>query len=376
MIGALLGLGGRAALRDPLRLVPLALGVAAAALVCLVELALWAGVTDAHMGPLAQVRPDLIVLHARRQHLNRLDDLEPASLQRVAAVPGVHQAAGLWQEVLHMQPQLRAPQRRIAALGIDPAIADGGVGLAPETVQALRQPLAVAFDVGSRDIFGRPAIGDDIWVQGQRMRVAAHVRMGPSLVNDGNLVMSIGNLAWLGRSPHPAAALVRVSPGEEVSRVGERIAQSLGAGVSVMTPEQLRRREGRYLARVAPVGLLFAVGAVAGGAAAALLTYQILYVQAVRQRRAIATMMAMGAGRARLSAWLMPRALLAIVLGFLVGWAAAEAVCALVRWLLAMPVVLSGPALAIAFAGAVLLAPAAAFLVLRRLPADPAELLY
>ena len=376
MTATALKLGVVASFRAPKQFAVITASLAVACFVSLVELAFWTGVSTAHMGVIAQVQADLVLLSARRTNLNRWDSFPVGNLARVRADPAVDSVAGIWQEGVRMQASPADRHRRILATGIDASAAGGGIGLPPELIARLRTPGAVVFDRGSRDIFGSPREGDEIWVENTRMQVVGSVAIGPSLVNDGNLIMSSGNLDTFSRGDSPLVGLVWLRPGERLEDVANRLAVSLGPETSVMAPSTLLSREQRYLSTVAPVGLLFSAGAVAGAVVGLVLSYQVFFGLILRQRKAVATLKAMGMTPGHLVAWVLPRAAMAGVSGFLVGWLLAELVCWAVRRELSMDISLPAAHLLGAAIAAVCICMFAAWLALKRVNSDPAELLY
>lgn len=376
MTATALKLGVVASFRAPKQFAVIAASLAVACFVSLVEFAFWTGVSSAHLGVIAHVHADLVLLNARRSNLNRWDSFPEGQLARVKADPSVASVAGVWQEGVRMQASQAGPYRRIVAIGIDASVPGGGIDLQPELIARLRAPGTVAFDRGSRDLFGAPREGDEIWVENMRMRVVGSVAIGPSLVNDGNLIMSSGNLQSFSRGASPLAGLIWLHPGERVEEVAHRLVALVGAEASVMSRSTLLSREQRYLSTVAPVGLLFSAGAVAGGVVGLVLSYQVFFGLILRQRKAVATLKAMGMAPGHLVAWVLPRAAMAGASGFLVGWLFAELVCWAVRRELSMDISLPAAHLLGAAVAAVCICMFAAWLALKRVNSDPAELLY
>src|SRR6185437_16745045 len=114
-------------------------------------------------------------------------------------------------------------------------------------------------------------------------------------------VMSIGD--WLARHPNaqPIMGGIRVSPGFDPLRVRQEILSRIPYGDTiVMPPAELRSRENSFTLDYVPIGVIFAVGMVAGLVIGAVTCYQLLFNEFLDRLAQFATLKAMGFSNAYL----------------------------------------------------------------------------
>jgi putative ABC transport system permease protein len=152
--------------------------------------------------------------------------------------------------------------------------------------------------------------------------VLGYVRIGPDLVVDGTAVMSVGD--WLARQPdaRPIMGAIRVKPGFDPERIrGDILARLPYRDIVVMTPAELRQREDAFTLGVAPIGILFAVGMVAGLVIGMVTCYQLLFNEVLDRLGQFATLKAMGFSNLFLCLIVVGQALILSIVGFAVGLA-------------------------------------------------------
>jgi putative ABC transport system permease protein len=269
-------------------------GIAAAVLIAFVEMGFMNGVIDSHLRVVEAARGDLVVLDVRRDHLNKWDALLPIRASQIAAIDGVASVSPVYQAGVPFRGARDESDHRIIVIAFPPDNPPLDLGWSDDTLQALRQPGAVLIDRLSRPIYGELKAGQDVWLDGHRLRLAGFVTLGPTVIHDGQLVMSEGTLQSLGRSTQPKMAVVRVRERRDVGRVQSEIRDQLGPEVDVFRKSELALREADYLRRVAPIGLLFGAGMTAGLFVGIVICYQILYIAVRRRLKAYATLKAMG----------------------------------------------------------------------------------
>jgi putative ABC transport system permease protein len=287
-------LGWRLTARDPWRSL-LAMGaIGAAVLIAFVEMGFLNGVVDSQLRIVRAVRGDLIVLDARREHLNRWDSMAPIRVPQLAALDGVAAVRAVYQMGAGFRGAADETEHRIIVLGFDAHDPPLELGWTAETLAALRRPDSVLYDRLSRPIYGTLAAGQEVWVESAHLTLAGFVSLGPTVVNDGHVVM--GEAAYRRLQPRAEAKMVvlRLAPGADAERVKAEVRARIGEQVEVFTKEELSAREARFLTRAAPLGLLFGAGMTAGLLVALVFCYQALYVAIRRRLKAIATLKAMG----------------------------------------------------------------------------------
>lgn len=316
-------LGWRLMLRDRWNSALAAGGIAAAVLIVFVEMGFLNGVVDSHLRVVSAVRGELVALDPGRSNLNRWDSLLPARLPQLAAIEGVAAVLPLYQAGVSFRGAPEQSDQRIIALAFSPDDPPLDLGWRTGELQALRQPGVVLMDRLSRSIYGELSPGQDLWLASRRVRLGGFVSLGPSVINDGFVIMSTSTFAALGSNPQPAMAVIRVAGGEAPARVQARIRERLGDAVAVFLKSELAERESTHLQRAAPLGLLFGAGMVAGLFVGLVICYQVLYVTVRRRLKAFATLKAMGFGDGFILRTVLLQALLLGAMGYAAGLALA-----------------------------------------------------
>jgi putative ABC transport system permease protein len=200
----------------------------------------------------------------------------------------------------------------------------------PEDIPfALKNPAAVShalkishgflYDRLSRPIFGKFRAGDDIKIDTVPLRVGGYVDIGADIVNDGNILMSEGD--WRAHDPRakPIMGVVHLKPGASVEKERQAILASLPPDIVVLTPAETAWRESMYTLRSAPVGLLFAIGMLAGLVIGIINCYQVLYNEVSDRLPQYATLKAMGFANTFLHRVILGQAVALAVTGFVSG---------------------------------------------------------
>ncbi|HEY5790019.1 MAG TPA: ABC transporter permease, partial [Gammaproteobacteria bacterium] len=240
----------------------------------------------------------------------------------------------------------------------------------------LRVPGQVLFDRLSRDLYGAPAPGDSVLLDGQHYRLGGYFELGPNLVYDGLVLMS--TLDWLRLHPRdtPLFALVELESGAPLAEVRERLRRALPDDIVVLTPNELRAREVSFTVSAAPIGYIFGLGAALGLLVGLIFCYQVLYNLVLDHQRPIATLRAMGFADGYLARAVLAQALLIACLGALPGLLASHGAYAAVAAASQMAMQLSPARAAAIAAGTLLFCLLAGLAAARRLGHfDPAELL-
>jgi len=312
-------LGSRLVLRDRARSAAGVAGIAAAVLIAFVEMGFMNGVIDSQLRVIEAARGDLVVLDARRNHLDKWDSLLPIRVPQIAAIGGVASVSPVYQAGVAFRSARDQPDHRIIVVAFPPDDPPLELGWSEATLQALRQPGTVLLDRLSRPIYGDLEAGQDVWLDGHRLRLGGFVTLGTTVINDGQMVMSESTMRGLHRSARPRMVVVRVRERRDAARVQSEIRERLGPEVDVFRKSELALREARYLRRVAPLGLLFGAGMAAGLFVGMVICYQVLYIAVRRRLKAYATIKAMGFSNRFVLLTVVQQALLLGAGGFLAG---------------------------------------------------------
>jgi putative ABC transport system permease protein len=317
------GLGLKLVMRDAARTAVAVGGIAVAVLIAFVEMGFMNGVVDSHLRIVEAARGDLVVLDARRSHLNKWDELLAIRVPQIRAVEGVSAVSPVYQAGKTFKAAPDAPEQRIVAVAFPPDNPPLELGWSAETLALLRTPGTVLMDRLSRSIYGELQPGQDVWLDGRLMRLGGFVSLGPTIVIDGTIAMSESTFRSLEPDRGPEMAVVRLAPGADATAVKARIAQLSGDSVEVFTKHELAARESLYLMRVAPLGLLFGAGMAAGLFVGLVICYQVLYVAVRRRISAYATLKAMGFANRFLLRTVLEQAWAVALIGYAVGLALA-----------------------------------------------------
>ena len=319
------GLGWRFLAFNRLRLLAALGGITVAVLVMFMELGLLQTILGSQAGLAALIRGDLVMMHGRRENLHDWTRFAPIRLSQSAADPEVERVLPLYQGgMLLRNPPDRAVHRVIVfAFPADFPPLDIGE---PASIRAaLVRSDAVLFDRLSRPIYGPMPQGREIELDGRIHRVAGEVAIGPDIVMDGAVAMSDG--AWLGRDPgaQPIMGIVRLRPGADAGEARERL-QAAMPDMAVMTPKELWWREVWFTFRVAPIGIIFAIGVATGAFIGSLICYQILFNEIFDLKKELSTLRAMGFADSFFRRLVLEQAYLLALGGFLAGLAMAALV--------------------------------------------------
>jgi putative ABC transport system permease protein len=316
-------LGWRLVQRDAWRSLLAMAGIGVAVLIAFVEMGFMNGVLDSQLRIVEAARGDLVVLDKRRVHLDKWDSLLPIRLAQIAGLPGVAAVLPLHQVGVNLRSGIDQPEKRLILLAFSPDAPPLELGLDQATLDLLREPNTVLFDRKSRPIYGELQVGQDVWVEGRRLRMGGFVSLGPTLIIDGALVTSESTLRTFNPLDRPIMAVIQVDGKSAIEQVKQSIRAQLWDDVDVYRPEELADREISYLRRVAPIGLLFGAGMAAGLFVGLVICYQVLYVAIRRRIQAFATLKAMGFSNGFVIGAILHQAVLYAAGGFLIGLAGA-----------------------------------------------------
>lgn len=370
-------LGLRLVLRERWQSALAALGIGVAVLIVFVEMGLLHGVIDSHLRIVSAVRGELILLDPARTNLNRWDSVLPAKLPQVLAVEGVAAVLPVYQAGVAFRGAPEQSDQRILVLAFSPDDPPLELQWSDEALALLRQPGTVLMDRLSRAIYGELAPGQDVWVASRRMRLGGFVALGPSLLNDGLIVMSESSFKSMRPHAQPAMGVVRVEPGADSALVQARIRERLGSRATVYRKPELAARESAYLLGAAPLGLLFGAGMLAGLFVGLVICYQVLYVAVRRRLKAFATLKAMGFGDGFILRTVVLQAALLGLGGYAVGTALALVAYRFLTEASGLPVELTLPrAAAVAAASLIACMLAGAMAARKAMASQPADLVH
>jgi putative ABC transport system permease protein len=370
-----LGLGTRLLAFSPLRLALASGGIAMAVTIMFVELGLLLSVLDSQARVAALTRGDLVVMHRARSNLQKWTEIPETRLAQIAAHPEVERVASVFGGVGVMRNPRDERARRAMVFGVPADDQPLAIGDPAEIARALRIPGAVLFDRKSRPIYGEVKPGDEVELDGMRFRVAGLVEIGPTIINDGAFVMSVGSWRRLYGESDPVMGAIRLKPGADPARVRAELQATLPPDALIMTPQEVHQREVDFTLRSAPIGILFGIGMLAGMVIGAITCYQVLFSEVSERLKQFATLKAMGFSGYFLRRVILEQALLLAAIGFGVGLAAGSAALTMLERETALAAGLSPSRIGFVLALTVLMCVLAGLLAVRRVEhADPAAL--
>ena len=158
-------------------------------------------------------------------------------------------------------------------------------------------------------------VGEEVTAIGQQMTVAG-MTSGTSSVASAVSFVSFDDFASVrGGGQVISYVLVKVSSGESVSAVRDRIAADVGDGVTVQTRQQFATNERELVKDMSAdyISIINNAGYLTGLAVVVL----TIYVATVARRKEYGVLKAMGVGNARLFGVVVLQALLTVAIGFL-----------------------------------------------------------
>src|SRR5437764_1060993 len=164
-------------------------------------------------------------------------------------------------------------------------------------------------------------------INGRKVLVVGSFALGPDFMRDGTMMMSQATFArHLAGPPRSAAALpvefgiVKIGPGEDVSRVQQALRAALPDQVRVLTKPQLVAFERDFQADLSSAGPIFWLGTVVGFVVGMLISYQIIYTDLSDQLPQYATLKGMGYGTGYLVRVVLEQAALSALAGYVPAW--------------------------------------------------------
>lgn len=365
---------------DKLRLLSMSASVAVGVVIVFVELGLLWGILDSQALVATLARGQFLVMNASRADLHHWDKIPSAELTLFDGVPGVAKVMPVYED----HEGLTDPDggrtfdrriRRIIVYAFSPVDMPLAIGDPASISARLKMADSFVFDRWSRPIFGHIVPGMDVELDKFPLQVSGLATMGPDIVNDGNIFMSDGE--WLKRRPDakPIMGVVRLVPGANLDDVRQRLLARAPPDVKVETPEEAQEHENNSTLRAAPIGLLFALGMVAGLVIGTINCYQVLYTEVSDHLGQYATVKAMGFSESFLNGVILTQALMLSGTGFMTGLILSTVADAFVASLTRLPIAIHPLSASLVFAATVASCVVAGWIAVRRVEAaDPAAL--
>jgi putative ABC transport system permease protein len=347
-----------------------------AVLIMFMQLGFFNGFNDSQARLATKFDGDLVIMDVRRAHLNRWTNLPRLRLAQASAFPEVAEAIPVFNGTVNVRNTETGQYRRTYALAFPPNAVPFALTGVADLASTLGRSNAVLFDRKSRDIYGPMQVGERIDVNGRMLELTGFFEFGANFSNDGTVI--IGEAGFLNLSGSDGSTiswgLLRLKPGTDVGAFREKLRHELPIGVTILTPEEMRKREINYTMRKAPVGVIFGVGLIIGFVIGTIICYQILFNEITDHLSQFATLKAMGFAAGYLRGVVLQEAALLGVIGFLPGLAGGYGLYWLLERMTGIVMFQTPGRAAIIFVLTVLMCVVAGMVAVKRvLRADPAE---
>jgi putative ABC transport system permease protein len=353
-------------------------GIAFSTLVLFMGIGFFNGLNDSQARLAEVLDGDFVMIHKKTRTINSLRTFNRTLLYQALSHDAVTEVIPIYDGQTKMvNPETRM-QKTIFLLAFpmekNPFNIDGLDPLRPQ----LRQMGTVAFDLNSRQIYGKIVPGMSVKIQDGRYTVAGLVSLGPNFAKNGYLIMGDHTLIEglkKARIDRISLGIIRIKPGADPEDVGRELAQTMSEDVRIMSPGQLRRFEIDFSVKATPVGALLGIGLIVGFLIGVIISYQILFNEITDHLPQFATLKAVGFSKAYMISIVLKEALLLSVLGFFPGFGASLGLYTLIEHTTKIIMDLNPYRVVSVFLLTVLMCVIAGMLAVKKvLKADPAEL--
>jgi putative ABC transport system permease protein len=358
---------------DRLRFVITVAGVAFAVTLVLVQVGLFMGLLDKSTVTIRKARADIWITSRNTPNVDFAHVFPETAVLRARGVPGVERADNLILAFGNIQLPSGATEGSLVY-----ALEDFSRWNLPWKVTAgstddLRRGYNVLMDGSAALRYGPFSVGEEREIQGRRYRIVGTTEEAASFTTTPILFMDYRNAQELQDQlrGNTSYVLVKVAPGADVLRVQAELRRRLPYN-DVYTREEWAERSRHYWIASTGLGMSMGVTVFLGILVGIVIVAQTLYTSAVEHIKEFGTVKAIGGSNLDIYRILGEQALIAAVLGFVLG----AGISYLVRPLMAgihLNVLLSPAFTATVFLGTVLMCLGAALFSFRRVAGiDPA----
>jgi len=352
-------------------------GVLIAILLVFIELGFFVAVPQGGMLVYDHMRFDLLLVSSDYQFQAQPWQFPHARLAEAASVAGVTKVTPIYFAGGSWQDPSGGNVLDVFLIGCDPNAHPFRDGDIERQQDMLAQSDTILVDDQTRPIFGPPAAGRKIDVDGRRMTIGGAYRLGTGFLGIGVALMDEANFFRVThRRDDPVnLGLITLAPGADIATAEAALRKKLPDDVQLFNRSELTQHEDAYWTTRTSVGLIFGSGLLVSLIVGLMVLYQTLATQITRHLPEFATLKAIGYGDASLAAVVLIEAAIIVIAAFIPAAIGAMAVYALIRSQTLLPLTLSPEIVAIVLFGVLVMAAGSAFLSLSNLRrADPAEI--
>jgi putative ABC transport system permease protein len=360
-------------LHDRLRFLITVAGVAFAVTLVLVQVGLFLGLLDKATVTIRNAGADVWVTSRETPNVDFAHTFPETTVLRVRGVPGVERADNLIIQFMNIQLPSGA-EEGVLVYGLHDFTAWGLPWRVEEgDVADLRRGAFILLDRSAELRFGPFAVGEYREILGRRFKIVGSTREAASFTTAPIVFMDFRQAQELQQTlpQRTSYVLVKTAPGIDPAVVAERI-RRVTPHNDVYTREQWARRSRDYWVRQTGLGMSMGVTVFLGILVGIVIVAQTLYTSAVEHVREFGTVKAIGGSNWDIYRILGEQALIAAVVGFVLGAAASWAARPLMARI-HLAVQLTPEFGAMVFAGTVFMCLGAALFAFRRVSRiDPA----
>ena len=310
-------------------------GIGFAVLLVFVQIGFRNALFDSTTKLASDMNADLVLVNKARYALPVQQRFDRTRLLQALAIDGVQAAYPLYVErdfaILRTPGNKGYPIRVLAFELSDPAFRYAELS---QFAQRLQAPNTALVDRRTKEKFGLPVHDEEqlrrtkASLSDQVIEMAGTFELGTDFAHDGNLLMSTTNFAHYfplrARGADPLSlvdfGLLRLAPGANAIAVQDAVIRALPNDVTVLTKDELVRREVAFWKASTPIGFIFTAGTIMGLVVGVIICYQVIYTDIDDHLAEFATLKAMGYPRNYFLRVVLLESLYLAMFGFVPGW--------------------------------------------------------
>jgi putative ABC transport system permease protein len=353
-------------------------GIFISILMIFLQLGFFSSVPKAGMLVYDHLRFDILMTSSSYVFQEQAYQFPRERLYAALALPEIQTAAPFYLGEASWLNAESGQRRDIFVMAFKPADACLRVIDVEKQLTALQQPDTVVVDTATLPMFGPQTPGYRAEINRRAVEIVGRYELGTGFTGLGAVVTSDLNFTRI----FPARSLAEVNlgllklrPGANPQGVAARLRGLMPPDVKLFTRDELNSYEQNFWRTRTSTGLIFGFGVAVSVIVGAVILYQALTTQVVRQLPQYATLRAIGYADRQLHRIVLQMALLTAGIAFIPSWLAAIATYAKVRDLARLPIEMTAARVIVVFVVVAAMSAATALLAARKIHrVDPADL--